>query len=124
MARGTSDPKAAPCWRRHIEQWQWLGHVFRAPDQPLGYLRLGQWHATGAIQFDSVKLQPAVSVHTEHDGLVLGEGELIRDGSYEFLATFGHEASNYHRTLYRAAAAFNSDRWCFGGPTLGCLVPI
>jgi hypothetical protein len=97
------------------EQWKWVGHVFRVPDQPLdGYLRLGQWHATGAIQFDAVRLLPVVAVHTRHQAVLLGEGELIRDGEYVFLGTYSGEGSNYHRTLARATADFNSDRWVFG----------
>ena len=57
-------------------QWQWVGHVFRVPDTRDGtYLRLGQWHATGAIQFDQVRVSPVVPVHRESAGMVLGEGE-------------------------------------------------
>ena len=96
------------------DKWQWIGHVFRTPDDPSGFLRVGQWHATGAIQFDGVQLQPAVAVHTVQHGLELGEGEIIRDGEYSFLGSFSHEGSNDHRPLVSATAGFNSDRWVFG----------
>ena len=96
--------------------WQWVGHVFRAPDRiDGGYLRLGQWHATGAIQFDEVQVTPVVPVHRRSDGFVLGEGETVRDGEYTFQGTFGQEGSNFHRVLDSASTWFNSDRWTLGG---------
>jgi len=95
--------------------WQWVGHAFRVPDRCDGaFLRLGQWHATGAIQFDQVRVNPAVPVHRAGGDVVLGEGETIRDGQYTFAGSFAHEGSNYHRTLRSASAWFNSDRWLFG----------
>jgi len=95
--------------------WQWIGHVFRAPDNVGdGHLRVGQWHATGAIQFDEVQLRRAMAVHAVQSGLTLGEGEIIHDGEYSFLGSFSHEGSNHHRPLASATAGFNSDRWVFG----------
>lgn len=95
--------------------WQWIGHVFRAPEEIDGnYLRLGHWHATGAIQFDAIEIAPVVPVHRQFTGLTLGEGESIQDGEYAFAGTFSHRGSNYHRTLDSATASFNSDRWVFG----------
>ena len=100
---------------RLTDQWQWVGHVFRVPDESAGgFLRLGQWHATGAIQFDEVKLSRVLPVHTLQQGVSLGEGEMIRDGQYIFSANYAHEGSNYHRVLWHATADFNSDRWVFG----------
>ncbi len=97
-------------------RWQWVGHVFRVPEPCDGaFVRLGQWHATGAIQFDQVQVGPVVPVHRAWGDLVLGEGEMIRDGQYTFTGTFDHEGSNFHRTLHSASAWFNSDRWTFGG---------
>lgn len=97
-------------------QWQWVGHVFRVPDagDAGGYLRLGQWHATGAIQFDQVCVTPVVPVHMADAGFVLGEGETVRDGVYTFSGRFDHEGSNDHRPLAHASCWFNSDRWTFG----------
>ena len=96
--------------------WQWYGHVFRVPEKTEGgYLRLGQWHATGALQFDAVRITPTMPVHRAVGDLVLGEGESIRDGRYQFHGTFGHEGSNFHRTLLSTTAAFNSNRWFMGG---------
>ncbi len=95
--------------------WQRIGHVFRTPESIVGgYLRLGQWHATGAIQFDSVEIMPVVPVHRQFGQITLGEGESIRDGEYTFAGTFSHRGSNYHRTLDSATASFNSDRWVYG----------
>lgn len=96
------------------DAWQEIGHVFRVPEAPSGYLRLGQWHATGKIQFGSVRVTPVIPVHRRFGDLVLGEGEMIRDGQYQFLASFSHEGSNYHRPLHHVGAGFNSDRWTFG----------
>jgi hypothetical protein len=96
--------------------WQWVGHVFRVPDDGAGgFLRLGQWHATGAIQFDQVRVMPVVPVHRAEADMVLGEGEIVRDGQYTFIGTFDHEGSNFHRPLANASSWFNSDRWTLGG---------
>jgi hypothetical protein len=47
--------------------------VFRVPDSSSDQrLRLGQWHATGALQYDSVRLTRAVPIHRKANGLVLG----------------------------------------------------
>ena len=97
-------------------QWEWVGHVFRVPDPCDGAtVRLGQWQATGAIQFDQARVTPVVPVHRADGGMVLGEGELVRDGQYTFVGTFGQEGSNFHRPLHSASTWFNSDRWTFGG---------
>jgi hypothetical protein len=99
---------------RLTSNWQWIGHVLRAPDNVDGsYLRVGQWHADGAIQFDSVEIVPVMPVHRQIGRLTLGEGESIHDGEYMFAGTFRHRGSNHHRTLDSATASFNSDRWVF-----------
>lgn len=96
--------------------WQEIGHVFRAPEEGgNGAIRLGVWNSRGTVQFDRVALEPAVAVHRGAAGLVLGEGESVREGIYRFSGRFGFEGSNAHRTLLRATAGFNSDRWCFWG---------
>ncbi len=96
--------------------WQWVGHVFRVPDGPAAshILRLGQWHATGAIQFERVRVAPVAPVHRATHGIVLGQGESIRAREYRFDGSFGHEGSNFHRVLAAASASFNSDRWTLG----------
>lgn len=97
-------------------EWKWYGHVFRAPENTGGaYLRLGQWQATGTVEFDAVRVTPVLPVHRKVGELILGEGETIRDGEYRFLGAFNHQGSNYHRTLGSATAGFNSNRWVFGG---------
>lgn len=94
--------------------WQWHGHVFRAPDSGHCYLRLGQWESTGTLQFDAVRLAPVVPLHRQAGELVLGEGESVHGRDYAFVGTFSHEGSHFHRTLQRATASFNSDRWSMG----------
>jgi len=96
-------------------EWKWYSYVFRAPDNAgVDQVRLGQWEAQGTFQFDGVRLNRVAAIHKTVGGVLLGEGELIRDGTYTFSATFGGEGSNAHRPLHSATAAFNSDRWCFG----------
>ena len=97
-------------------EWKDYGHVFRVPDNVgAGILRLGQWEAKATVQFDSVRLVPVLPVHRQLGDVILGEGEMVRDGRYTFSGTFGHPGSNFHRTLVSATAAFNSDRWCLSG---------
>jgi len=118
---GTGSAIAGPSFanRDYFEvpgDWKWLGHVFRTPDKPAGsYLRVGHWQAQGSLQFDAVRLTPCLPVYKSTAGLLLGEGEMIRDGQYRFLGTYSGLGSNFHRTLTSATASFNSDRWCFGG---------
>jgi hypothetical protein len=96
--------------------WAWYGCVFRVPDGVASSpVRLGQWHATGAILFNAVRLGRVLPVYRSVDRLRLGEGESIRDGQYTFKGSFAHPGSNFHRTLQSATAGFNSDRWCFSG---------
>ncbi|HID21067.1 MAG TPA: hypothetical protein EYP14_01520, partial [Planctomycetaceae bacterium] len=103
---------------RLSKDWQWAESLFRVPDRLFEtYLRLGQWHATGAIQFDSVALTPVLAVHRRIGPLVLGEGESIHEGEYLFSANFDHRGGNYHRPLFWADAWFNSNRWLFGRGT-------
>lgn len=97
------------------DQWRWLGHVFRVPDDGGdSRLRLGQWHATGAIQFDAVRLTPTLPVYRQQDELILGEGERVQGDRYHFAGNFRHHGSNDHRVLHRSTTSFNSDRWTFG----------
>lgn len=101
---------------RLSKKWRWYDYVFRVPDNVSGpYLRLGQWRSTGTVQFDAVRLNPALPVYRRAGNLLLGEGELVEAGRYTFTGTFRHRGSNFHRTLYDASAGFNTDRWVFGG---------
>lgn len=99
--------------------WKWLGHVFRVSDKPQGsYLRVGHWHAQGSLQFDAVQITPCLPVYKSVGGLLLGDGEMIRDGQYRFQGTYGGLGSNFHRPLVSATASFNSDRWNFSDRSL------
>ncbi len=96
--------------------WRWFDYVFRAPESTSGaYVRLGQWHATGDIQFDAVEICPALPVHAEVGTLQLGDGEVIRGNRYTFQPNFGGDGSNTSRPLRQATAGFNSNRWTMGG---------
>ncbi len=101
-------------------KWKWYTHVFRVPDGThAGYIRLGQWQATGTVQFRAVSLRPVFAIERQVDAaeapLLLGEGESVLGDTYSFVASFGYPGSNYHRPLLRSTAAFNSNRWLFGG---------
>ncbi len=111
----TSGPSFANRDHRPTDAWQTYGHVFQVPSHG-GHsgVRIGQWHVDGAIQVRSARLLPVLPVHVQTGEWVLGEDESIREGVYRFQTRFRHEGSNYHRTLHRATAGFNSNRWTFG----------
>lgn len=95
--------------------WSWQRYAFRVPDGAgKTYIRLGQWHARGTIEFDTVRLSRALPVHQDFGGLALGDGESLNDGVYTFQGSYAHNTSNHHRPLARATPSFNSDRWGFG----------
>jgi hypothetical protein len=103
-------------WTDLVDRWQWRGHVFRTRDNlSSDTLRLGQWCAMGTFQFDAVRLCRAMAVHRQVNGLMLGDGESIRDGVYAFHGSFDHQGTNYHRPLASCTASFNTNRWSFGG---------
>ena len=93
------------------EDWQPVSFVFAMPTHVTNdYVRLGHWEVKGALSFDDAELLPVQATHAAG----LGEGESIRDGVYRFQPNYGWEGANYHRTLWRNQATFNSDRWNFG----------
>ncbi len=104
--------------RDHValtDQWNWLGHVFRVPDAGGDdRLRVGQWHATGTIEFEQIRLRQTRPVYRQEGPLVLGEGEWIRGDRYHFAGSYQHQGSNDHRVLESTTAGFNSNRWMFG----------
>ncbi|MBE7501037.1 MAG: DUF4091 domain-containing protein [Verrucomicrobiales bacterium] len=101
-------------------QWREYGFIFRQPDDaPNDFVRLGQWHVRGEIEFDDAELLPILASHREFaepDGgprLHLGQNEHVTDGHYRFSLQLGGLAANLHRPLERSTASFNSDRWVF-----------
>ena len=97
------------------ETWRWYGFVCRGPDKPASHnLHIGQWHSQGQLQFDAVRLTTVLPIHTQAGDLLLGDGESIYDGCYEFVGSFDREGTNYHRTLASSNAWFNTNRWCLG----------
>ncbi len=99
--------------------WQEYGFVFRQPDDAeRDFIRLGQWHVNGGVQFDGVQLLPVIASHhtaaaDARDAGGLGTGERVQDGTYTFAPDFGWDGAAYHRPLWRNAIGFNSDRWVF-----------
>jgi endonuclease/exonuclease/phosphatase family metal-dependent hydrolase len=97
------------------EDMESLSHFFYAPEQSeSAYLRLGQWEAEGTVRFGGLALYKALPIHERAGDIVLGHGEMIRNGRYQFQAAYNGEGSNYHRPLKTAQCGFNSNRWCFG----------
>jgi hypothetical protein len=89
-------------------EWRAYGFVFAVPeDGASDYLRLGQWHVNGTVEFDDVELN-RVRVG---ESAALGVDERIEEGVYRFEGRFSGPAGNWHRTLWRNRASFNSDRW-------------
>jgi len=118
--RGTGGAISGPTFANRdfsglSEKWQWFDYVFRAPESTSGaYIRVGQWHAKGDIQFDAIEICPTLPVHTEVGALQLGDGEAIRGNHYTFQPNFGGHGGNDSRPLRRATAGFNSTRWTMG----------
>ena len=78
-------------------------------------MRIGQWNASGALQFDGVRIVPVLPVYTAVGRLRLGNGEAIRRGRYSFSNESVEESGNCHRPLLSATVGYNTDRWGFGG---------
>ncbi len=100
-------------------EWREYRFVFRQPDDvPEDFVRLGQWHVRGGVEFDEVELRPVLAGQRRIRGpggeeLELGEGEWLTGDRYGFSAHLGWAGANVHRTLVRATAHFNTDRWVF-----------
>lgn len=117
----TSGPSFANHDWRLTPQWREYSFVFRAADDAAETdVRLGHWEADGTLQFDQVEIVPVVPVHRVAPSLglgggkfTLGEGELIRQGRYQFSARFDGPVGICHRPLVRATAPLNTNRWCF-----------
>ncbi len=97
------------------QEWQQCGFVFALPDPLVAKtVRLGQWHLKGTVSFSDVRIDRVEPIYSRHNALVLGEGESIRNGVYQFIAPYFGEASNASRPLEHHTASFNSNRWGFG----------
>lgn len=99
------------------ESWERQTFVFSVPEEPLnkGFLRFGHWEKRGTVLFDDVSLVPVQPLHKRKDGLELGAGESVAQGTYKAAPRFDYEGSNYSRCLYRNRANFNSNRWILSG---------
>ncbi len=95
--------------------WEWRDFVFVTPEESFfGEARLAQWEAKGEIEFDAVRVCQARPVFQKVGELLLGSGESIQDGEYQFECPLGGEGSNFARPLAGFNCGFNSYRWCFG----------
>jgi hypothetical protein len=97
------------------DSWRPYSFVFSQPsDIDTSPLRFGQWHVKGEARFTDAELVPVTALHQRFDkGLELGEGERIHQGVYQCEVDLEGEGSNFHRTLVRNQAGFNSNRWLF-----------
>ena len=96
-------------------KWTKYSFVFVTPAKLEGeYFRLGQWRRRGRVWFDDISVQQVLPLVAEHEGVALGEGERVVDQRYVFEPAWSSETSNYSRTLVRATARFNTNRWTFG----------
>ncbi len=96
------------------EGWHHNSYIFRLTDAGnQNFVRLGQWDLDGATQFKVIKLIPIEVVNRHDGGVVLGEGEQIAKGVYTDSPDYNWLGSNVNRSLMRATAGFNSNRWIF-----------
>lgn len=94
-------------------EWREEQFVFRTPDDTRhSFIRVGHWEWKGEILFDAVELIPVQVVHARYGALVLGAGEQIREGRYEFISRY-EEHTNLHACLDSFDAIFNTNRWVF-----------
>ena len=89
--------------------WTPKEFIFRTPaDTRETFLRFGQWHWNGEVLFDRIQLIPIQILHG-----TLGEGELIREGRYQFASRYEGPLSNAQAPLQHFDALFNTNRWVF-----------
>ena len=95
----------------HAKEWTHRTIVFRAPT--IGdrqFLRFGQWQAKGKVYFDDIRVCPVRPLKTVIADFVLGEGETLRNGRYEFVAPL-NRGLNWAQPVELCSAGFNSNRW-------------
>jgi hypothetical protein len=99
------------------KDWRRYQGVFVVPDNlsaDTSWLRFGQWHVSGEVDFDSVALEEVQAVYSRQGALMLGDGESVSGTDYVFQAPLHGDGRNSSRPLVRAACGFNSNRWTFG----------
>ena len=102
-------------------QWQDESFIFRAVHNTRSApLRVGHWESKGTFQFRNAKIEPIDTIPREFElpfgQLWLDEGEMIRNGKYQFRSSFGDKGINTHHSFFDAHnMIFNSNRWCFSG---------
>ena len=103
------------------QDWKPYSYVFRVPDgRRENLLRVGQWESTGTFRFRNIEIERVVAIPTgiestvdRNEFLLLGDGEMVLNDTYRFNGWYNGEGSNYHRTLWRQTAGFNSNRFTF-----------
>ncbi len=96
--------------------WQPYSFVFTTPQEvQSAFLRMGQWHLKGTVQFADISLIPVIPIYRALSGVgMLGDGEQISGDAYKFVAPLSSDGSNSARALLHHSAYFNSNRWVFG----------
>ena len=111
----TTGPDFANYDHRPGKDWTEGVQTFRVPEGiSESPIHLGHWVVDGPVEFDTVKLTKIVPIHLEKDGICLGRGENVLDGTYTFDGYFGDSEGTCHRTFASTTSHFNSYRWCMG----------
>lgn len=101
------------------DKWEDRSFCFQLQD-PVSdrFFRLGQWESKGTFQFKNMRLEQVKPVLRQIElsfgTILLGEGEMINQGVYQFNGSLGWEGTNVHRPFRHSNTTFNSSRWCFG----------
>lgn len=102
--------------------WKPFSYVFRAPnDKTEGRLRVGQWESKQTYRFRNMTLTPVEAIprglrlpgRKDHY-LLLGDGEIIRNGVYRFNSSLSGPGANVQCPFVRTTTGFNTDRFTFG----------
>ncbi|NOZ24308.1 MAG: hypothetical protein GXP25_24795 [Planctomycetes bacterium] len=77
------------------------------------YLYFGAYHVGGNVYCDDVVLEEVCVTHRNQNGITLGIGERIDNGTYIFRSSFGSELTNICRPAVEHTCKFHSDRLWF-----------
>jgi len=99
---------------RGTTEWREFSFIFQTPsDLKNSFIRFGQYHVSGKVWFDDIRIVRLKPMSMVRRGLMLGECESIDNGKYRFSSRLSKESSNYSRCCVRNEASFNSNRWVF-----------
>ncbi len=98
-------------------EWKEYTSVFVTPAEVSAHnawLRFGQWHVSGTIAYDDLRITRVLPVYREVGGVVLGAGERLTGQTYVFDAPLSSTSRNQSRPLFSQRCGFNTNRWVFG----------